>query len=62
MVFFLLNLSRINISGNKCWYKVDKIIINMLIYLLKIGYVLDLFYLVVYFYKIGWYLKVLYIV
>lgn len=53
MVFFLLNLSRINISGNKCWYKVDKIIINMLIYLLKIGYVLDLFYLVVYFYKIG---------
>lgn len=61
MAFLLSNSSRINISGNKCWYKVDKTIINMLTYSSKIGHVSDLLYLAVYFYKTGRYLKALHI-
>lgn len=59
MAFLLSNLSRININVNKCWYKVDKTIINMLTYSSKIGPVSQLLYLAVYFYKTGRYFKAL---
>lgn len=59
MAFLLSNVSRININVNKCWYRVDKAIINMLTYSSKIGPVSQLLYLAVYFYKTGRYFKAL---